>query len=138
MTIGNATFFHDGRDLVYQIGGVAGSGAEEDGGGQGDSLCVSSIASADSAAFQGISIGILGVPFLKNVVSVFDIERNEMRFAKLTGEVQRGQEDDGTSSNTGNSVSNAGARSFKSQDGGHFIRVVIAVAMCVGLGGLLV
>ncbi|KAJ9617378.1 hypothetical protein H2204_013844 [Knufia peltigerae] len=81
VTIGNNTFFHDGRDLIYQVGGDGGNG-----GGSGG-LCVSSIASADSVALGGVSISILGVPFMKNVVSVFDIEKNVMGFARLKGEV---------------------------------------------------
>ncbi|KIW10896.1 hypothetical protein PV08_10195 [Exophiala spinifera] len=141
VTIGNDTFFHDGRDLIYQTGEGA------------DGLCVSSIASADSVAIGEISISILGVPFMKNVVSVFDIGNNVMIFAKLKGDVTQGGSGStdgssggngtGTGTGTGNStaVPNAatGVYSFKPQSGGHFLLMHVAIAVsavCVGLGSL--
>jgi hypothetical protein len=68
LTIGNQTFFHNGEDLIYQTSG---------------GVCVTNIAPSEGASDVGITVNILGVPFLKNVVAVFDYGQNEMRFAKL-------------------------------------------------------
>jgi hypothetical protein len=65
--IGDQTFYHDGQDLIYQTG---------------DGYCVSSLVASERVAFEGIMLNILGVPFLKNVVSVYDFGRNELRFAQ--------------------------------------------------------
>ncbi|KAJ5518766.1 Peptidase aspartic catalytic [Penicillium expansum] len=65
--IGDQTFYHDGQDLIYQTG---------------DGYCVSSLVASERVAFEGIMLNILGVSFLKNVVSVYDFGRNELRFAQ--------------------------------------------------------
>ncbi|OQE25328.1 hypothetical protein PENSTE_c006G03810 [Penicillium steckii] len=68
LTLGNQTFFHNGRDLIYQTD---------------DGTCISNIAPSESVPLlKQLDINILGVPFLKNVVAVFDFGENEMRFAK--------------------------------------------------------
>lgn len=45
-------------------------------------LCVSALAASEDARVGDITVSILGVSFLKSVVSVFDFGKNEMRFAK--------------------------------------------------------
>lgn len=65
--IGDQTFYHEGRDLIY----------ETDYG-----YCVSSLVASEHVAFEGIKLNILGVSFLKNVVSVYDFGKNELRFAQ--------------------------------------------------------
>ena len=70
--IGNETFFHDPADLIQRTQG---------------GFCVSTITrpAIERPVYQGganLSFNFLGVPFLKNVVSVFDLERKEMKFAK--------------------------------------------------------
>ncbi|KAJ5674923.1 uncharacterized protein N7477_004857 [Penicillium maclennaniae] len=67
VNIGGQTFYHDGQDLIYQTG---------------DGYCVSSLVASETVAYEDIVLNILGVPFLKNVVSVHDFGRNEMRFAQ--------------------------------------------------------
>ncbi|PYH86267.1 acid protease [Aspergillus uvarum CBS 121591] len=70
VTIGDQTFYHEGRDLIYQTG---------------DGTCVSALAASESVAYEGIVLNILGASFLKNVVSVYDFGRNELRFAQRLG-----------------------------------------------------
>lgn len=65
--IGDQTFYHEGQDLIYQTG---------------DGYCVSSLVASEHVEFQGIQLNILGVSFLRNVVSVYDFGRNELRFAQ--------------------------------------------------------
>jgi hypothetical protein len=65
--IGDQTFYHEGQDLIYQTS---------------DGDCVSSLVASERVAYEGIKLNILGVPFLKNVVSVHDFGRNELRFAQ--------------------------------------------------------
>ncbi|RAL10164.1 pepsin-like aspartic protease [Aspergillus homomorphus CBS 101889] len=48
----------------------------------GDGTCVSLLASSETVAYEGVMLNILGVSFLKNVVSVYDFGRNELRFAQ--------------------------------------------------------
>ncbi|KAJ6134367.1 hypothetical protein N7523_000689 [Penicillium sp. IBT 18751x] len=67
VNIGDQTFYHEGQDLIYQTG---------------DGYCVSSLVASETVAYGDIVLNILGVPFLKNVVSVHDFGRNEMRFAQ--------------------------------------------------------
>ncbi|CAI7585664.1 unnamed protein product [Penicillium glandicola] len=62
VTLGDQTFYHDGSDLIYQTNDA--------------------LASSDEVSLGGIILNIIGVPFLKNVVAVFDFGKNEMRFAK--------------------------------------------------------
>lgn len=68
LKIGNETFFHNGSDLLFQVS---------------DELCVTSLVASEEISLDGLSVNILGVSFLKNVLTVFDFGRNEMRFAKL-------------------------------------------------------
>ncbi|KAF4997962.1 hypothetical protein FGRMN_3482 [Fusarium graminum] len=64
LTIGGKTFWHDQRDLIVWAK---------------DGVCTSSIGATQSAL--GIEVYFLGDAFLKNVVSVFDFGKNEMRYA---------------------------------------------------------
>ncbi|KAB8079271.1 aspartic peptidase domain-containing protein [Aspergillus leporis] len=65
--LGGQTFYHQGEDLIYNTG---------------KGYCVSGLVSSESVAMGNIVLNILGVPFLKNVVAVFDFARHEMRFAR--------------------------------------------------------
>ncbi|OJJ50737.1 hypothetical protein ASPZODRAFT_54773 [Penicilliopsis zonata CBS 506.65] len=67
LQIGNQTFFHNGSDLIYQLGDI----------------CITSLTSSESVAYEGVVLNIIGVPLLKNVVAVFDFGNNEMRFSRL-------------------------------------------------------
>lgn len=67
LVIGNQTFFHNGADLIYEIG---------------NGVCISALSTAESVALDGIVLNILGVSFLKNVLAVHDFGHNEMRFSK--------------------------------------------------------
>lgn len=69
--IGGQTFYHNGQDLVYQVD---------------DGICATVFMSSEFVAKNGIELDlhILGSPFLKNVVSVHDFGKNEMRFAQRT------------------------------------------------------
>lgn len=64
VTIGDKTFWHDQRDMVIQAG---------------DGVCITGISATTEAL--GIAVNFLGDTFLKNVVSVFDVGQDEMRFA---------------------------------------------------------
>lgn len=66
-TLGDQTFYHDGSDLIYQTS---------------DGVCISALASSNEVSIGDITLNIIGVPFLKNVVAVFDFGKNEMRFAR--------------------------------------------------------
>ncbi|KAL4779436.1 aspartic peptidase domain-containing protein [Aspergillus varians] len=69
LQIGNQTFTHDAADLIYQTG---------------EGVCISAIGNSDKIKLvANLELNLIGVPFLKSVVSVFDIGKNEMRFAKL-------------------------------------------------------
>lgn len=67
LSLGDQTFYHDGSDLIYQTA---------------EGVCVSNLASSAEVSLGDITLNIIGVPFLKNVVAVFDFGNNEMRFAK--------------------------------------------------------
>ncbi|KAL6237491.1 hypothetical protein BDW75DRAFT_228677 [Aspergillus navahoensis] len=72
LEIDGQTFTHDPADLIYQTG---------------EGICISSIGNSDEIRLlDDLQLNVIGVPFLKSVVSVFDIGKNEMRFAKLTEE----------------------------------------------------
>lgn len=76
VNIGGQSFFHNGKDLVYDMG---------------DGSCVSSLVSAEGVSYVGFTgAAILGVPFLRNVVAVFDFGNNEMRFAGRTSDGSNG------------------------------------------------
>lgn len=68
LIINNTTFWHNGEDLIYQTS---------------EGVCVFSLVSSESVSIGGLKLNIIGVPFLKNVVAVFELVNNEMRFAKL-------------------------------------------------------
>ncbi|OQE12865.1 hypothetical protein PENFLA_c060G05254 [Penicillium flavigenum] len=70
LSLGDQTFYHDGSDLTYQTS---------------EGVCVSSLASSSEVSLGDVTLNIIGVPFLKNVVAVFDFGKNEMRFAKKLG-----------------------------------------------------
>ena len=67
LSLGDQTFYHDGSDLIYQTD---------------EGVCVSSLASSTEVSLGDVTLNIIGVPFLKNVVAVFDFGKNEMRFSK--------------------------------------------------------
>ncbi|KAJ5533256.1 hypothetical protein N7494_009808 [Penicillium frequentans] len=73
LSLGDQTFYHDGSDLIYQTS---------------EGICVSSLASSSEVSLGDITLNIIGVPFLKNVVAVFDFGKNEMRFAKKLSSTQ--------------------------------------------------
>lgn len=64
--IGNQTFWHDPRDMIYYMGEVR---------------CFSAIVRAEDVSLQGISSAFLGMQFFKNVLAIFDFGVDEMRFA---------------------------------------------------------
>ncbi|KAF5668369.1 peptidase catalytic [Fusarium heterosporum] len=64
LVIGGKTFWHDQRDLIVWAK---------------DGICTSSIGATQPAL--GIEVHFLGDAFLKNVVSVFDFGKNEMKYA---------------------------------------------------------
>ncbi|KAM0340372.1 hypothetical protein ACHAPU_010508 [Fusarium lateritium] len=64
LVIGGKTFWHDQRDLIVWAK---------------DGVCTSSVGATQPAL--GIEVHFLGDAFLKNVVSVFDFGKNEMRYA---------------------------------------------------------
>lgn len=75
-TLGGQVFTHDGADLIYQTG-------EGD-----DALCTSAIGNSDKIRLlPDVQLNVIGVPFLRSVVSVFDFGKNEMRFSRLVEEV---------------------------------------------------
>lgn len=70
LTIGNKTFFHNGADLIYQTSA---------------GVCISSFVPSEKFPAQGLTLNIIGVPFLKNVVAVFDFGQHQMKFANVVG-----------------------------------------------------
>lgn len=64
ITIGGATFWHEERDMIYEVG---------------DGTCYSSVGATGED--EGLALNFLGDAFLKNVVAVFDFGKDEMRFA---------------------------------------------------------
>ncbi|KIX98381.1 uncharacterized protein Z520_05682 [Fonsecaea multimorphosa CBS 102226] len=98
LEIGNQTFFLDGRDLIYQTAQPS----------SGEAQCVSNLLSSDfsGGAYGEITLNIIGAAFLKNVLTVFDFGANEVRMAKLEGEVTasegQGQSGNGSSGRNGN------------------------------------
>ncbi|KAL2831444.1 aspartic peptidase domain-containing protein [Aspergillus cavernicola] len=88
LEIGGTIFEHNPSDLIYQTG---------------EDLCISAIGNSDEIKIGGtLQLNIIGVPFLKSVVSVFDFGRNEMRFARLLEEVTAGRGNSSTGNSTGN------------------------------------
>jgi hypothetical protein len=63
ITIGGQSFWHNGQDLIIELG---------------EGKCMSAVISSDVG---GVFFNTIGAPFLKNVVAVFDFGRDEMRFA---------------------------------------------------------
>ncbi|RAL00010.1 pepsin-like aspartic protease [Aspergillus ibericus CBS 121593] len=64
VVIGNQTFYHRGKDLIYNTG---------------EGYCASILVASETVALDGMVLNILGMSFMKNVVSVFDFGANEMR-----------------------------------------------------------
>ncbi|KIW56854.1 hypothetical protein PV05_05474 [Exophiala xenobiotica] len=136
LEIGNQTFFLDGRDLVYQTADPS----------SGEAQCVSNILSSDfsEGTYGQITLNIIGSPFLKNVLTVFDFGANEIRLAKLEGEVteSEGQGQSGSGRSSGNDngngtapVSNAAA-SVKSLNSWLFFALltsIVGVTICLFL-----
>jgi hypothetical protein len=70
ITLGGQVFTHDSADLIYQTG---------------EGVCLSAIGNSDRIRLlPNVQLNVIGVPFLRSVVSVFDFGKNEMRFARLT------------------------------------------------------
>ena len=82
LTLDGQVFTHDVADLIYQTG-------------EGDeAVCISAIGNSDEIRIlQGLQLNVIGVPFLKSVVSVFDFGKNEMRFARLAEDVTEDGDD---------------------------------------------
>ncbi|KAL2852046.1 aspartic peptidase domain-containing protein [Aspergillus pseudoustus] len=78
-------FDHNSLDFIYQTG---------------EDLCISTIGVSERVGIAGLPFNILGVPFLKNVVGVFDFGRDEMRFAN---DVHFDDGSTGTNTTTGDS-----------------------------------
>ncbi|KAJ9615609.1 hypothetical protein H2200_001684 [Cladophialophora chaetospira] len=134
LEIGNQTFFLDGRDLVYQTADPASS----------EALCISNILSSD---FEGdITINILGAAFYKNVLTLHDFGSNEIRLAKLTGEVTESQEQGQGQNGSGNGNAGSGSTNGTASEnsastleilGGQW-SILAVLATIVGMGvGLL-
>ncbi|KAL4739958.1 aspartic peptidase domain-containing protein [Aspergillus similis] len=86
LEIDGQTFTHDAADLIYQTG---------------EDVCISAIGNSDEIRLlDNLQLNVIGVPFLKSVVAVFDIGKNEMRFAKLLKQVAS---ESGVGNGTGNS-----------------------------------
>ncbi|KAJ5334141.1 uncharacterized protein N7506_007924 [Penicillium brevicompactum] len=115
LTIGNQTFFHNGSDLLFQIS---------------DGVCVSSLVASEKIPLD-ISVNVLGVSFLKNVLTVFDFGRNEMRFSKLldVGRNQTRLTSNGTQSP---GISSGVRRSLIPSWG--FVTVLISLGLTLVLG----
>ncbi|KAB8230264.1 hypothetical protein ETB97_007149 [Aspergillus alliaceus] len=69
VVIGDQTFYHAPEDLIYNTG---------------KGYCVSGLIPSEKNGRPGLVINILGVPFFKNVVAVFDFGKDEMRFAQVS------------------------------------------------------
>ena len=82
VVIGGKTFWHDSRDMIIPVG---------------DGTCISGVSATEEAL--GVTLHFLGDTFLKNVVSVFNFGRDEMRFAARidggSGSEAGGEEGDG-------------------------------------------
>ncbi|KIW95847.1 uncharacterized protein Z519_02911 [Cladophialophora bantiana CBS 173.52] len=127
LEIGNQTFFLDGRDLVYQTADPS----------SGEALCVSNILSSDfkQGTYGDITLNIIGAPFLKNVLAVFDFGANKIRLAKLEGEVTesegQGQGGSGSSSDDGTAPASNAAPSAKTSKSWSFLALMTSI---VGVG----
>ncbi|KAJ5751013.1 hypothetical protein N7533_008041 [Penicillium manginii] len=111
-TLGNQTFFHNGEDLIYQTG---------------EGFCITNIASSEAVSLAGgITLNVIGVPFLKNVVAVHDFGKNEMRFAKLL-------DSNSTTSGTAAAGSGTPASSLGSKSVERVSWVQVAMAAGAGL-----
>lgn len=108
LTIGNQTFFHNGQDLIYQTA---------------DGVCITNIMPLEKVKLLNqLKFGIIGVPFLKNVVAVFDFGKDEMRFATRVGSKA-------TSTGTGPSSIETPAFSLgaKSIERGSWVKIAVAL-----------
>ncbi|KAL4819918.1 aspartic peptidase domain-containing protein [Aspergillus spinulosporus] len=73
LEIDGQTFTHDAADLIYQTG---------------EDVCISAIGNSDEIRLlDDLQLNVIGVPFLKSVVAVFDIGKNEMRFSQFLEQV---------------------------------------------------
>ncbi|KAE8353079.1 aspartic peptidase domain-containing protein [Aspergillus coremiiformis] len=67
--IGDQTFYHAPEDLIYDMG---------------HGICASALVASEKVGMVGnVVLNVLGVPFHKNVVGVFDFGKNEMRYAQV-------------------------------------------------------
>lgn len=87
----NVTVYMDPRDMIIQ---------------NADGTCGSAIADSDQIGSQGIAFAILGTPWLKSMVAVFDTGRDEIRFAERWNTTSTGVEPSSTvvASKASNSV----------------------------------
>ncbi|KAL3458895.1 aspartic peptidase domain-containing protein [Aspergillus heterothallicus] len=121
-------FEHNSLDMIYQTG---------------EDMCISTIGVAERVGFAGLPINIIGVPFLKNVVGVFDFGRDEMRFAKLLEEVvgdipsdvDVSDGSDNTNTTTGGSEGDGSDEYGPGNEGGRVVPGTLALAAVIGLIG---
>ncbi|KAK5215869.1 hypothetical protein LTR96_011174 [Exophiala xenobiotica] len=120
-SIGNQTFFHDGRDLILDAG---------------DGSCVSSLISFAGVSYEGVQLhgGIVGASFLKNVVAVFDFGKTEMRFAARTNSPSASGENSASSTMTPSTSSAPGHLLTWSTEG---LMLIVAMVFASTIAGLL-
>ncbi|KAJ5833023.1 hypothetical protein N7474_001334 [Penicillium riverlandense] len=116
LTIGNQTFFHKGQDLIYQTS---------------KGVCMSSLATSESISIDGLTLNIVGVPFLKNVVAVFDFGQNVMRFAK---KLDFNESMPGIGGGNGMSIPKSSGSNLLQEIGFGHLLVLFMVAVLVLLG----
>jgi hypothetical protein len=114
----NVTVFMDPRDMVVQ---------------NADGSCGSSVADADQlGASGGISFPILGTPFLRSVVAVFDFGKDEMRFAERAESASAGNSTVGGSGTSTVAIPGAAASASGVSDAG--LRHVVGFMPLVAVG----
>lgn len=91
----NITIYMDARDMIIQ---------------NADGTCRSAVGDSDQLGSIGISFSILGTPFLRSVVSVWDFGKDEMRFAERLDSVNAT-----VTSNGGTSTQTAAATTSESK-----------------------
>jgi hypothetical protein len=120
--LGNHTFFHDGRDLVYQT---------EEG------ICISNLVPSETVGIEGVTLNIVGAGFFKNVLSVFDFGKNEMRFASLLGDIVEGQEQQQQNQSGQQQPTNNGTAPAQANTAANVAGSVMGSGLVVGLVSLM-
>lgn len=111
VTIGNQTFFHNGADLIYKTSA---------------GVCMSSFVPSEKVSIQGLTLNVIGVPFLKNVVAVFDFGRHQMKFAKVIGN------DSATGSDNGSpKYISIGSERYSGRSWGGVLLLVVAIVLVI-------